>query len=105
MKNTLKVALGFAVGGTLILMSQLKKRRKNQAKTFTAPDGNSYEENKMYRNAHGEIFKNGKKLHFDTPELLSDANTQIHSYESDRFNKHDTLSHQAKYHRRGARHW
>ena len=62
MKNTIKVALGFAAGGALILLNQLRKKRKKQNEKFTAPDGHKYIKNEMYRNSEGEIFKNGKKL-------------------------------------------
>ena len=62
MKNTIKVALGFAAGGALILLNQLRKKRKKQNEKFTAPDGHKYIKNEMYRNSEGDIFKNGKKL-------------------------------------------
>ena len=51
MKNTIKVALGFAAGGALILLNQLRKKRKKQNEKFTAPDGHKYIKNEMYRNS------------------------------------------------------
>ena len=42
MKNTIKVALGFAAGGALILLNQLRKKKKKEQNKFMAPDGNKY---------------------------------------------------------------
>ncbi|WP_379965421.1 hypothetical protein [Epilithonimonas sp. UC225_85] len=105
MKNTIKVALGFAAGGALILLNELRKRKKKKENKFMAPDGNKYRKNEMYRSAEGEIFKNGKKLHFETPQHLSDANNKIDA----RFANNGKQNTQAPnsnvtYHQRGVRH-
>ncbi len=105
MKNSVKIGLGILAGGSLILASRLLKRNKNKLKTFTAPDGNSYKENEMYRNSQGEIFKNGRKLHFDTPELLSQANHHIDTYHNQgKINSIHQPPKSPDYHQRGVRH-
>lgn len=106
MKNTIKVALGFAAGGALILLNQLRKKRKKEQNKFMAPDGNKYLKNEMYRNADGEIFKNGKKLHFETPQLLVNANNKIDALISKKFQSNDqnASNRNVTYHKRGIRH-
>jgi hypothetical protein len=47
MNSKIKIALALLGTGTLIW--GLRKRKNNQVKTFTAPDGNTYKENQMYR--------------------------------------------------------
>ena len=106
MKNTIKVALGFAAGGALILLNQLRKKKKKEQNKFMAPDGNKYLKNEMYRNAEGEIFKNGKKLHFETPKHLTDANNKIDARTSKNFQMNDQNHNNRNviYHKRGVRH-
>lgn len=106
MKNTIKVALGFAAGGALILLNQLRKRKQKEQNKFMAPDGNKYLKNEMYRNAEGEIFKNGKKLHFETPKHLDDANHKIDARlaRNVQFNDQNPNSRNVTYHKRGVRH-
>lgn len=105
MKNTIKVALGFAAGGALILLNQLRKKRQKEQNKFMAPDGNKYLKNEMYRNAEGEIFKNGKKLNFETPKHLSDANNKIDARLSRnvQFNQ-GSPNRNVTYHKKGIRH-
>ncbi|GGG56435.1 hypothetical protein [Epilithonimonas arachidiradicis] len=105
MKNSVKVALGFLAGGSLILAGQIIRNKKDKRKIFTAPDGNSYKENEMYRNSQGEIFKNGKQLHFETPEIPSQVNHHIdmpHNHNSVRDNH--SLPKNVNYHQKGVRH-
>lgn len=106
MKNTIKVALGFAAGGALILLNQLRKRKQKEQNKFMAPDGNKYLKNEMYRSAEGEIFKNGKKLHFETPKHLNDANNKIDARlaKNVQFNDQNPNSRNVTYHKRGVRH-
>lgn len=106
MNNNVKIALGIIAGGSLVLATQLLKSKKTNKKVFTAPDGNSYKENQMYRNAHGEIFQNGKQLHFETPELLAEANQSLDSnYGNDNFSRsHQAVSRNINYHQKGVRH-
>ncbi|PZU90207.1 MAG: hypothetical protein DI529_03260 [Chryseobacterium sp.] len=106
MKNTIKVALGFAAAGTLVLLNELRKKNKKQGNSFIAPDGNKYQKDEMYRNAEGEIFKNGRKLHFRTPELLNDANNKIDSHLNNKayINNQNPIDRNVNYHNRGVRH-
>lgn len=105
MKNTIKVALGFAAGGALILLSQLRKKKQKQNHKFTAPDGNQYLKDEMYRNSEGEIFKNGKKLNFETPQHLTDANNKIDArLNNSKFNNQNPNPRNISYHKTGTRH-
>ncbi|MDP9954418.1 cytochrome c [Epilithonimonas hungarica] len=106
MKNTIKVALGFAAGGALILMNELRKKKKRQSNSFIAPDGNRYQKDEMYRNAEGEIFKNGRKLHFETPKLLVEANNKIdfNLNKNAHLNNQNPIDRNVNYHKRGVRH-
>lgn len=106
MKNTIKVALGFAVGGSLILLNELRKRKKKKEYNFIAPDGNEYQKDEMYRNAEGEIFHNGRKLHFETPNLLIEANNRIDSNlnKNIHLNIQNPIDRNVNYHKRGVRH-
>lgn len=105
MKNSIKVALGFAVGGGLILLSQLRQRKKKQIEKFTAPDGHQYLKNQMYRTAEGDIFKNGNKMHFETPQHLTDANNKIDAHlNNQKINNQNTVSKSVLYHKTGTRH-
>ena len=106
MKNTIKVALGFAAGGALILLNQLRKRKQRQENQFMAPDGNKYSKNEMYRSAEGEIFRNGKKLHFETPQLLVNANNKIDARLARIVQSNDQNPNirNVNYHKRGVRH-
>ncbi|WP_333852328.1 hypothetical protein [Epilithonimonas sp.] len=106
MNNNVKIALGIIAGGSLVLATQLLKSKKTKKKIFKAPDGNSYKENQLYRNAHGEIFQNGKQLHFETPEFLSEADQSLDSnYGNDYFSRsHQTVPRNINYHQKGVRH-
>lgn len=106
MNNNVKIALGIIAGGSLVLATQLLKSKKIKEKVFTAPDGNSYKENQMYRSARGEIFQNGKKLHFETPELLAEANQSLDSnYGNDNFSRaNQDIPRNINYHQKGVRH-
>ena len=57
MKSSVKTALGFLAGGSLLIAAGIiRKAIKNRSQTYKAPDGNTYHENEMYRNSEGEIF-------------------------------------------------
>jgi hypothetical protein len=105
MKSGIKIALGVIAGGSLLIAAGIiSKPRKNKSQTFTAPDGNTYREDEMYRNSQGEIYQNGKKLHFDTPELLSQAHHHIDSQLNLKLNNKNFASKQVNYHQKGIRH-
>jgi len=102
MNNKIKVALAFAAGGALFLLN--KKRRKNQkSKTFTAPDGNEYKENQMYRTSNGKLFKNGKEVIFSTPYLDNDSQ-QIYHQDDHLKNNYQSRPKNVEYHQKGNRH-
>jgi len=105
MNNNVKIALGIIAGGSLVLATQLLKSKKKN-KIFTAPDGNSYKENQMYRTAHGEIFQNGKQLHFETPGLLAEAYQSLDSnYGNDKSSRNNqSIPRNINYHQKGVRH-
>lgn len=102
MNNKIKVALAFAAGGALFLLS--KKRRKNQkSKTFTAPDENEYRENQMYRTSNGKLFKNGKEISFSTPYLDNDSQP-VHHQDDHLQNNYQSRPKNVEYHQKGNRH-
>lgn len=104
MNNSIKIGLGLLAGGTLVLAVQLLRKNKNKLKSFTALDGNSYQKDKMYRTSEGDIFKNGRKMHFETPELLSQANRHIDTYQNNinLYNANQSVRN-TNYHHRGVR--
>ncbi|MDQ1162479.1 hypothetical protein QE422_002847 [Chryseobacterium sp. SORGH_AS 447] len=104
MNNKIKVALGLIAGGSLIYFGLKKKNGK--VKTFTAPDGNTYGENQLYRTFDNKLFKNGKEVHFNTPESEGKG-TSSSQYEAN--NEKLTKNYQAgnqnvNYHQKGVRH-
>jgi hypothetical protein len=48
MNNKVKIALVILAGSSLILLN-LRRRKNIKSKTYTAPDGNTYRENQIYR--------------------------------------------------------
>ena len=60
----------------------------------------------MYRNSEGEIFKNGKKLNFETPQHLTDANNKIDSRINQNLSpkNQSPVSRNVTYHKTGTRH-
>ncbi len=104
MNKNVKIALGIIASGTLVLAGQLLRSKKNRKKAFTAPDGNRYEENQMYRTAQGQIFKNGKQLHFETPELFAEANHFIDNYREKGYKNNRNVPKSVNYNQKGVRH-
>jgi len=106
MKNSVKIGLSLLAGGTAVLANHLIRKNRNKVQSFQAPDGNSYKENEMYRTAQGEIYKNGRKMHFETPELLSQANRHIDTYQNNQnvLNGATEPYRAADYHHKGVRH-
>lgn len=105
MKNTVKIALGLLAGGSLIFLGLRRKNRK--LKTFIAPDGNTYQENQTYRTFDNQLYKNGKKIHFSTPE--HDQKSSSSGYQYDENNDSGSKKYQAvnkavNYHQKGIRH-
>lgn len=106
MNNKVKIALALIAGGTAILLNQRRKKLSQKIKMFTAPDGTSYQENHIYRNAEGKAYRNGKVVHFDHLEFENETHpSNSHHLHDDRSSK----NYQAKpqnvdYHQRGKRH-
>lgn len=105
MNNKIKVALGIIAGGSLIYFGL--KKKKGEAKTFTAPDGNTYGENQLYRTMDNKTYKNGKEVHFPIPESQGKTSSSKH-YEPN--NEKLTKNYQpagnqgVTYHQKGVRH-
>lgn len=104
MNNKIKVVLGLIAGGSLIYFGL--KKKKGETKTFTAPDGNTYGENQLYRTFDNKVYKNGKEIHFNMPESQGKNNASNH-YEPN--NEKLTKNYQAgsqgsNYHQKGVRH-
>lgn len=106
MKNTVKIALGLATGGLLIYLNQKRKNQKNKENTFTAPDGNQYDKDQVYRTAQGETYKNGKKFHYNTPANAAQNFNQVDSnFNNQHLNEnYNNPQQEVSYHQRGDRH-
>lgn len=105
MKNSVKIALGIVAGSAVILLAKKRKALFNKNQKFTAPDGNQYGENQMYRTADGEVFKNGKKIRFETPENTSANHNHVEAnFNNQHLNDHYTPNQPVSYHQKGTRH-
>ncbi|MFY1046355.1 hypothetical protein [Chryseobacterium sp. GP-SGM7] len=106
MKNSVKIALGIVTGGVLIFLNQKRRQRKNNGEIFTAPDGNQYKENQMYRAANGEVFRNGKKLRSQIPLDFSYKQNKFDSnMNNQNLNENFNLpKNNVSYHHKGDRH-
>lgn len=108
MKTPAKFALGIAaavvVGGITVL--GFRKKKPQTPKTFTAPDGNFYAEDQIYRTIDNRYFKNGKEVKYQTPaQSIEDTHGHIDpaKIKSD-FKNHDAPNPSVGYHQRGIRH-
>lgn len=104
MNNKIKIALSLIAGGSLIYFGMKKKNAK--VKTFTAPDGNTYGEDQLYRTFDNKTYKNGKEVHFNIPETEG-SNKSFHHYETNQklTKNYQTENHQnVNYHQKGVRH-
>ena len=106
MKNSVKIGLGILAGGGLLLAARIFQRNKNKVKTFTAPDGHSYKENEMYRNAHGDIYRNGRKVRMETPGEpgLDHHYTDAHHNTKSMMESGNQTVRNTNYHHKGLRH-
>lgn len=76
MNNTVKIALALAAGSSLLYLGLRKKTKKKIL--YLAPDGNTYNENQIYRTYDNKFYKNGKAFHYKVPDLSDDLyNTDI----------------------------
>lgn len=89
MNNNIKIALALITGGTIVYLSRKIKNRKSKSATFTAPDG--------------KVYKNGKKLHFKTPEINEITPKTNFKYEATPQN-YDAQPKNVEYHQKGIRH-
>lgn len=109
MKTPEKIAIGIAaavVVGGLTALGLRKKKQLSTPKTFTAPDGNIYPVNHIYRTFDNQYFKNGKKIKYKTPsQSIEDNHGHFNpaKIKSD-FNNHDEPNSSVDYHQRGFRH-
>lgn len=104
MNNKVKIALGLIATGTLVLIN-LKRKRRERLKMFTAPDGNTYQENQTYRTFDNQFYKNGKRLRFNKLESEQENHSPANHYEENAVNI--SKNHQNKnitYHQKGNRH-
>jgi hypothetical protein len=104
MNSKIKIALALLGTGTLIW--GLRKRKNNQVKTFTAPDGNTYKENQMYRTSDNKVFKNGKEVHFNSP-IPENKNSSANVYDNAAENlskNYQSVNKNVNYHQKGVRH-
>lgn len=106
MKNSVKIALGIVTGGVLIFLNQKRKQRKNKGEIFTAPDGNQYKENQMYRTAEGEVFRNGKKMRVQIPLDSSHNQSKVDPhFNNQHLNENlNSSKNNVSYHQKGDRH-
>jgi hypothetical protein len=105
MKNTVKIALGLVAGGSLIFLGL--KRKNKKLKTFTAPDGNTYQENQTYRTFDNQLYKNGKKISFITPESEQKSHLSSNHYDENNdmiSKKYQAVNKDVNYHQKGIRH-
>ena len=106
MNTKVKIALAVIAGGTLILAGVRRKKRE-KLKSFVAPDGNTYQENQIYRTFDNQLYKNGKKIHFNTFEKESTNNSQTNYFEQNAVNisaQNQSFNKDVNYHHRGNRH-
>lgn len=105
MNNKIKIALVLAGAGTLLW--QLRKKQNGKKKVFTAPDGNTYKENQMYRTFDNKVYQNGKEIRFNTPVIeQQNLSSQQHSDASE-YNtgkNYQNINKNPTYHQKGVRH-
>jgi len=104
MDNKIKITLGLIAAGSLFYAAF--RKRNNKVKQFTAPDGNMYLENQLYRTYDDKLYKNGKQVRFNTKDMEEKPSTVTNHYDDNQtipknfqlFNKN------VSYHQRGIRH-
>ncbi|MDR6406536.1 MULTISPECIES: hypothetical protein [Chryseobacterium] len=104
MNNKIKIALGLIAGGALIYLVRKIKNRENKSETFTGEDGNTYKKDEMYFTADGKVYKNGKLLHFKTPEINEDVTPKLSVKQEKIPKNYDAQPKNVEYHQRGVRH-
>jgi len=105
MNNVVKIALALAAGSSLLYVGLRRKNKKKEV--FLAPDGNTYQEDEIYRTYDNKLFKNGKEFHFHTPKLDDHSDTSGTVYgmvDKNVHLKHQTVKKNVAYHHKGIRH-
>ncbi|MDQ1096843.1 MULTISPECIES: hypothetical protein [Chryseobacterium] len=106
MNNTLKITLGLIAGGTLVYLAG-KKKKAEATKVFTAPDGNTYGENQVYRTIDNKMYRNGKEIHYGHPEPEQNTGSATKHYteNGDQIPKnYQAANKNTNYHQKGVRH-
>jgi len=105
MNNKIKIALGLIAGGALIYLGRKIKNRESKSKTFIGEDGNTYKKDEMYFTADGKVYRNGKLLHFKTPETNEYVTAPKTNFNSETPPKnYEAQPKNVEYHQRGVRH-
>lgn len=105
MNNKIKIALALIGAGTVVAWG-MNRKKNGKVKTFTAPDGNTYEENKIYRTFDNKLYKNGKEIYFETPAMEQNASGN-HSFDQHADNlpkNYEAVNKDINYHQKGVRH-
>lgn len=105
MNNKIKLALALVGAGTAVAWG-ITRKRKMQKKTFTAPDGNTYGENQIYRTFDNKLYKNGKEIHFETP-TMDEHNSESHAFDEQGGSipkNYESVNKNINYHQKGIRH-
>ncbi|MEC5174756.1 hypothetical protein [Chryseobacterium nepalense] len=105
MNNKIKIALALVGAGTAVAWG-INRKKKSKVKTFMAPDGNTYEENKIYRTFDNKLYKNGKEIHFETPVTEQNFSGN-HAFDEQSGNipkNYEAVNKDINYHQKGVRH-
>jgi len=106
MNSKIKLALALLGTGTLIWGLRNRNKNKNRVKTFTAPDGNTYKENQLYRTSDNKAYRNGKEVRFSKP-IPEQNNTSVNAYNNSAENlskNYQSVNKDVNYHHKGVRH-
>ncbi|AZA85960.1 hypothetical protein EG349_03740 [Chryseobacterium shandongense] len=105
MNNKMKLALAIIGAGTAVAWG-MNRKKKLKSKTFTAPDGNTYKENQIYRTFDNKLYKNGKEIHFETPALEQNAsgNHAFDEHSANLSKNYEAINKDINYHQKGVRH-
>lgn len=104
MNNKIKIALGLIAGGALIYLGRKIKNKESKSETFTGEDGNTYKKDEMYFTSDGKVYKNGKLLHFKTPENNEDVVPKTNVASEILPKNYDAKPKNVEYHHKGVRH-
>lgn len=105
MNSKIKVALALIGAGTLVAW-RMKRKKNSNLKTFTAPDGNTYKENQLYRTFDNKLYKNGKQIQFETP-VMDQKKTDNHAFDEHSSTipkNYESVNQNTTYHQKGVRH-